>query len=261
MAGQPKYPIYIVSKGRAYNPMTAKIFEGAGIDYFIVVEPQEEQEYVTALSKERVLVLPFANKGLGSFPARNWCWEHAIANGHKKHWIFDDNIAGFRKWVNGKRVKATDIKEAFLYVETFGDKDSFDIIGFEDINFVQRVPKKPFKINCHVYSAILIRNSIGFRWRLKYNEDVDLCLQVLHSGGSTASCIYYMRDKIATSNKMKGGNQTELYHGNDPKKKLLKAKMLQAVWPQYVKVVIRFGRYHHLIDWKVFSKKSKLKSE
>ena len=28
---------------------------------------------------------------------------------------------------------------------------------------------------------------------------------------------------------------------------------------QYVKVVIRFGRFHHLINWKVFSQKSKVK--
>jgi hypothetical protein len=101
---------------------------------------------------------------------------------------------------------------------------------------------------------MLIKNAIPFRWRLKYNEDVDLCLQVLHNGGTTASCVYYMADKVSTAEKMKGGNQDELYKGNDPKKKLLKAKMLEAVWPQYAKTVIRFGRIHHLVDWRVFSK-------
>ena len=58
-----------------------------------------------------------------------------------------------------------------------------------------------------------------------------------------------------TSDKQKGGNQTELYQGNAPKKNLLKAKMLEAVWPQYTKTVIRFGRHHHLIDWKQYKKK------
>ena len=256
MAGQPKYPIYIVSKGRAYNPMTAKIFEGAGIDYFIVVEPQEADEYAAALSKERVLVLPFSNKGLGSFPARNWCWEHAIANGHKKHWVFDDNICVFNKCQPGGRRKAPSVKDAIIYVETFSDSNDIDISGFEKKTFSTRPPKKPFKINCHVYSTLLIKNSLPYRWRLKYNEDIDLCLQVLHNGGGTASCVYYLAEKVSTSDKMKGGNQTELYQGNDPKKKLLKAKMLQSVWPQYVKVVIRFGRFHHLINWKVFNKKT-----
>jgi len=34
-------------------------------------------------------VLPFSNLGLGSYPARNWCWEHAISEGHAFHWILD----------------------------------------------------------------------------------------------------------------------------------------------------------------------------
>jgi hypothetical protein len=60
------------------------------------------------------------------------------------------------------------------------------------------------------------------------------------------------KSAISTSLKMKGGNQDELYKGNDPKKKLLKAKMLEAQWPQYAKTVIRFNRIHHFVDWKVF---------
>lgn len=235
--------------------MTAKLFEGAGIDYKIVVEPQEADKYIFALSEKRVLVLPFQNLGLGSYPARNFCWDHSIKNGHEKHWIFDDNIQLFAKWINGKRKREHDIKTAIAYVEGYSDFNDLDISGFEKKTFSVRPPKKPFKQNCHVYSTLLIKNSIEFRWRLKYNEDIDLCLQVLTSGGSTASCVYYLAEKISTSIKMKGGNQDDLYQGNDPKKNLLKAKMLESVWPQYVKTVIRFGRHHHLINWKVFSKR------
>jgi hypothetical protein len=251
-----KYPIYIISKGRAFNPLTAKNLEASKLDYLIVVEPQEEKDYINALGKDRVLVLPFSNLGQGSFPARNFCWEHAKARGYKYHWLFDDNILFWMKWIDGKRRKIEDIRPAINYVENFIDKHNIDIGGFEEPNFVVKVPKKAFKINCHVYSAMLIKNSLPYRWRLKYNEDVDLCLQVLHDGGNTASCIYYMANKVSTADKMKGGNQDELYKGNDPKKKLLKSKMLEAVWPQYAKTVIRFNRYHHLIDWKVFSKKT-----
>lgn len=246
------FPVYIISKGRAYNPMTANNFEDAGIDYHIAVEPQEANEYINVLGKDRILVLPFKNLGLGSYPARNFCWEHAKAKGYKYHWLFDDNIQYWVKWINGKRKKWQDIKLALRYVEINALKTDVDITGFEEPNFVVKPPKKPFKYNCHVYSAMLIKNSLPYRWRLKYNEDVDLCLQVLHNGGTTSSCVYYMADKVSTSAKMKGGNQTELYKGNDPKKNLLKAKMLEAVWPQYSKTVIRFNRHHHLIDWKQF---------
>lgn len=235
--------------------MTADNFEIAGLDYFIAVEPQEYEQYCQKLGEKRVLKLPFSNLGVGSFPARNFCWEHAKANGYKYHWLFDDNILNFDKWVDGKRTKWVNINTALLYVERFVKKENIDIGGFEETNFSVKPPKKPFKINCHVYSAMLIKNDLPYRWRLKYNEDIDLCLQVLHNGGTTASCVYYLADKVSTSDKMKGGNQDELYKGNDPKKKLLKAKMLEKVWPQYAKTVIRFNRIHHFVDWRVFSKK------
>lgn len=251
-----RFPVYIISKGRAYNPMTAKIFENAGIDYLIAIEPQEFEEYASVLGANRILKLPFSNLGLGSYPARNFCWEHAKANGFMYHWLFDDNIIKWLKWVNAKRQKFFAIEQALAYVENYVEKNKIDIGGFEEYNFCTKPPKQPFKKNVHVYSAMLIKNLLPYRWRLKYNEDVDLCLQVLHNGGTTASCIYYLVDKISTSAKMKGGNQDELYKGNDPRKKLLKAKMLEAVWPQYAKTVIRFNRIHHYVDWNVFKKKN-----
>jgi hypothetical protein len=252
-----KYPVYIISKGRYEKTLTADNFEKAGIDYLIAVEPQEAELYEKKLGKHRVLVLPFSNLGVGSYPARNFCWEHAKQLGHKYHWLFDDNVQNFKKWIDGKRKKIADLIPAFIFIEKYTDAHNITINGFEEPNFVVKPPKKPFKHNCHVYSAMLIKNDLPWRWRLKYNEDVDLCLQVLHNGGTTSSCVYYMADKVSTAAKMKGGNQDELYKGNAPEKNLLKAKMLEAVWPQYSKTVIRFGRHHHLINWKVFSKSKK----
>jgi len=254
MASKHEYPVYIISKGRYKNPLTAKYFILAGVKFLIAVEPQEYEDYCKSVGKNNVLKLPFSNLGLGSFPARNYCWEHSKNNGYKYHWLFDDNIRGVAKWVNGKKTQYDDISKALRYVEIYTQKKNIDINGFEYRYFVAKAPKTPFKNNCHVYSALLIRNELEHRWRLKYNEDIDLCLQVLHNGGKTASCIYYMINKTSTVAKLKGGNQTDLYKGNDPKKNLLKAKMLEAVWPQYTKTVIRFGRHHHLIDWKQFKK-------
>ena len=248
------YPIYIISKGRFDKTLTADIFLKNSIPFKIAVEPQEYDSYCNKLGSENVLKLPFSNLGLGSYPARNFCWEDAKLKGYEYHWLFDDNIQYFGKWINGKRKKAPSVVDALIYVEYFIKKNKITIGGFEEPNFVVKPPKKPFKTNCHVYSAMLIKNEIPYRWRLKYNEDVDLCLQVLHNGGSTASCVYYMADKVSTAVKQKGGNQTELYQGNKAEKNLLKAKMLEAVWPQYAKTVIRFNRHHHFVNWKAFKK-------
>jgi hypothetical protein len=106
---------------------------------------------------------------------------------------------------------------------------------------------------------MLINNKIKYRWRLKYNEDVDLCLQVLNDKWCTILLNVFLINKTSTVTKMKGGNQTELYKNNNEQKKLLKAVSLQKIWPQYVKVVKRFGRWHHQVSWKKFFKHSLIK--
>lgn len=58
---------------------------------------------------------------------------------------------------------------------------------------------------------------------------------------------------------MKGGNQTELYQGNKYEKKVLKAKSLQEVWPQYAETVYRFNRPHHFVNWKKHFKQPLIK--
>ena len=248
-----KYPVYILSKGRWENPMTAKCFLEHNLDFYIVVEPQEEQEYRNVLG-DKVLVLPFSNLGMGGTPARNWIWEHAKDNGAKRHWIFDDNIKKFRRLYKGKRIECNP-KQSISAIEEFVDRyENIGVAGFNYTTFCMNEMKHPFFYNVHVYSALLIDSYLPHRWRLKYNEDVDLCLQVLDSGLCTVLFNAFLVDKTSTAAKMKGGNQTDLYKGNSFDKKLLKAKSLEEVWPQYVRTVIKFGRPHHDVQWKKYFK-------
>lgn len=244
-----KYPIYIVSKGRYENPITAKAFIKDKIDFKIAVEPQEYDSYCNKLGEKYVVKLPFSNLGLGSYPARNYCWEDSKKNGYKKHFLFDDNIYGFNRFNKGLRVRC----HSYLALKTLEDFDAkftnIAISGYNYDGFVTRETKKPFTINTHVYSGMLINNEIPYRWRLKYNEDVDLCLQALHNGWNTILLNAFLINKVSTTQKLKGGNQDELYKNNDLGKKALKSYSLQKVWPQYVKVVVRFGRPHHQISW------------
>ncbi len=245
-----KYPIYIVSKGRWKNPMTAKKFLRDGVPFFVVVEPQEYGLYCQSVGEKHVLKLPFSNLGLGSYPARNFCWDHAMAAGYAKHFIFDDNINGFDRLNNGVR-RMCDCWEPILTLQDFTDRfQKVGISGFNYDGFVTRETKKPFSINSHVYSGMLINNKLPFRWRMKYNEDVDLCLRALHNKWSTILLNVFLINKVSTTAKMAGGNQSELYKNNDHHKKMLKTKSLELVWPQYVKTVFRFGRPHHQVNWK-----------
>ncbi len=171
-----KYPIYIVSKGRWENPITAKQFIKDGVDFKILVEPQEYENYCESIPERFVQKLPFSNLGLGSYPARNEAWKDSIINSHSKHWVFDDNICVFNKWQGGGRRKAPSVKHALLYVEAFSDSNNIDVSGFEKKTFSTRVPKRPFKTNCHVYSTLLIRvhlnklTKYNFNLLKKYNK-------------------------------------------------------------------------------------------
>lgn len=252
---QVKYPVYIISKGRWENPMTAKFLKADGVPFKILVEPQEYDNYCDALGSEFVMKLPFKNLGLGSYPARNIAWEDAIKNGYNYHWLFDDNIARMRMTNNGNKTPI-DTSLALNIAEDFVERyENIGIAGFnyESLLIPSGNDKKPFVLNGHVYSGMIIRNDLPFRWRMKYNEDVDLCLQVLDTGyWCTVLFNALLIEKTSTVAKMKGGNQTELYKGNTDKLKILKARSLESVWPRYASTIIRFHRPHHFVNWNSF---------
>lgn len=246
-----RYPVYIVSKGRAYNPMTAQMFERDGVEYKILIEKEEYANYSQKINPKNIIVLPFSNLGLGSFPARNYAWKLSIQNNHKRHWCFDDNIRSARKLDRGKKNICSSL-DAIIALENFTDK--FSNVGISAFNYStfaipESTGRKAFMINVHAYSCMLIYNDVPFRWRLKYNEDVDLCLQYLHNKWCTILLNAYTMDKTSTVAKMRGGNQDELYKGNAAEKKILKAKSLEEIWPQYAKTTIRFNRPHHYVNW------------
>ena len=101
----PKYPVYIISKGRADTRQTSIALEIMGVPYKIVIEPNEYDEYAAVIDKSKILTLPFQNLGQGSIPARNWVWEHAISTGAKRHWILDDNIKFFARMNRNRKLR------------------------------------------------------------------------------------------------------------------------------------------------------------
>ena len=103
----PTYPVYIVSKNRADSRLTAKSFERMKMPYYIAVEPQDYDDYYAVTDKKygTVLVLPFSNHGDGPGRARNWCWDHSIKLGAKRHWVLDDNISDFYRLNNNLRIR------------------------------------------------------------------------------------------------------------------------------------------------------------
>ena len=129
----PKYPVYIISKGRWESRLTSKALEMMRVPYNIVIEPQEYDDYAAVINPEKILTLPFSNLGQGSIPARNWVWEHSIEQGAERHWILDDNLRGFYRWHNNCSVPV-ETGTTFKVIEDFTDR--YENIANRECNII-----------------------------------------------------------------------------------------------------------------------------
>ena len=263
--GNPDYPIYIISKGRANTCITAEHLIKMEVPFKIVIEQQEFEDYAKNFDEDVLLVLdmsfkkdydPYINdfdeeKSKGSGPARNFVWWHSkeIAKA-KWHWIMDDNIFGFYLLNNNMRIKATD---GGLLAATEDFVNRYDNIGISGLNyFMFTTPggkSAAYVSNTKIYSCLLIRNDLPLRWAGRYNEDVDICIRTMKEGYSTIQFNAFLADKLTTQ-AMGGGNTTELYGDGT----LAKSKMLASNHPDITTVVWRFSRWHHHTDYGQFQK-------
>lgn len=252
----PRYPVYIISKGRWETRKTSKALEAIGVPYRIVIEPHELSMYASVIDREKILVLPFSNLGQGSIPARNWVWEHSISEGAERHWILDDNIGGFYRLNKNLKTPVGD-GTVFRCAEDFVDRyENVAKAGFNYFMFASRkTVMPPFYLNTRVYSCILLRNDIEFRWRGRYNEDTDLSLRILKSGLCTVLFNAFLCGKSQTMT-MKGGNSDELYKDDG---RLKMAQSLVDQHPDVAFVTQKWGRYQHHVDYSPFRRNKLLR--
>lgn len=245
----PKYPIYIISKGRYKTIKTSGMLDELGVPYRVAVEQHEFDSYASKIGEERLIKLPWSNHGMGSGPARNFCWEHSIKEGHLKHHILDDNLYHIFRLTHNRRnrVKTDSIIRS---MEDFVDRyENVGIAGPQYTTFARPFETKvPLKLNKRVMSWLLIDNSLPFRWRGKYNEDVDLYLRTVKTNYYCTMLFYYFCVEKATNLRLKGGNTEELYGVGTYDK----SKMLYQLHPDVVRLTKRYGRDHHEVNIKPF---------
>lgn len=254
---QSKYPIYVISKNRADTMYTSRSLNDMGCEHTIAVEPQDVDAYNRAFDEfgiktAKLLELPFSNHGMGSGPARNACWEDSIARGAKRHWILDDNIQDFYRLHNNARYRVKS-PVFFRVMEDFVDRyKNVRLAGPRYRFFCASDQKYPaFIKNTHIMSTILIDNSLDIRWRSKYNEDIDLSLRVLKGGDCTILFNAFLQGKCATQT-VTGGNTEEVYQADkldyeDTTHE--KTMVLYNLHPDVVRVVKRYGRWHHDVNY------------
>lgn len=281
----PQFPLYIPSKGRHEYMITSKALSKMGVPHFVIAEPQEVQAYREASEgllceiieldmsfKERYETCDSLglSKSTGPGPARNFAWEHSKQNGFAWHWVMDDNLQYFSRMHRNERIK-TNSPAMWRAMEDFVLR--YKNVGMAGPNYsmfafgARKLP--PFITNTRIYSCNLIRNDLIYRWRGRYNEDTILSLDMLKAGWCTIQFNAFLQGKMGTQ-ILKGGNTDEFYHAEGEVKEgdkysdtgtLAKSQMLVDVHPDVSRLVQKFSRWHHAVDYSVFKNQKLIRKE
>lgn len=273
------YPIYIISKGR-YNIGKMHVsywLSNMHQPHYIVVEKQEVDLYKSTYGLSKyctILELPQAFKdnydvfddnigkrgATGPGASRNFAMEDSKEKGYTWCWILDDNteFPGFVRYYRGRRIPCYS-SEVFRTLEDFVNR--YENVGQAGLNYSKFCADEggypPFTTNTRIYSFLLLRNDLPYRWRGRYNEDTDLSLRILKDGYCTIQQNCYVACKVTTQ-KVKGGNTQEFYAQEGTK---AKSQMLVEMHPDVAQLVWKFNRWHHQVDYSGFTQKLKLKEE
>ena len=263
----PQFPIYIPSKKRWHSRLTIKSLEYMNVPFSVIVEADECDDYAKVVDKSKILILPQKyldeydtfddlgfSKSKGPGAARNFAWDHSIEKGFKFHWVMDDNLDAFHRLNRNDKWEVSS-GTIFKIMEDFVLRyGNIAMAGPNYYSFAKRTDSvAPFILNTRIYSCNLIRNDTPYRWRGRYNEDTDLSLRMLKDGWCTVQFNAFLQGKVTTQ-RMVGGN-TEVFYSKEGTYN--KSKMLEDMHPDVAKVVWRFNRWHHHVDYRPF-KKNKL---
>lgn len=267
----PRFPIYIVSKGRWKRRPTANFLEEMNCPFYMVIEQQEYSEYAKYVDPSKLLILPqkyldeydtfwkrAEDNKTGPGPARNFAWDHSLENGFEWHWVMDDNMESLERFNNNLKIKCI-TPTPFYVMEDFVLR--FTNVALAGPNYSIFMPsheyRPPIKLNTRIYSCLLIRNDIPYRWRGRYNEDTDLSLRAMKDKWCTIQFNQFLVGKRATQT-MRGGNSAEFY---DKEGTYNKSKMLVDMHPDVAYLSNKWNRDHHHVDYSPFKRNILKKKE
>lgn len=229
-----KYPICIISKGRAKTCTTHKLFESFGIDYYYMVEPQDYQKYVDIFGQEKVINIKENDKGI--YYVRNFCIEWSKNNGHEKHWQIDDDLRGlfFRNMNEVKgfrdREKINNPLKMLFEIESFSDNcTNFGGACLTHDGFAFS-KKRDIDLNKMIYCFQLLNNNIQARYQPRTSEDVDFSVRILKENLVTMVFNKYSFSTPSSGSVEGGCNDSIDYINNGRKTRNLKLVETYPEW-------------------------------
>jgi hypothetical protein len=262
--------VYIISKGRpeCRTAKTLTTVRYAG-EWYIVCGNNDEtlEQYISNWGKDRVIVFDWFkesqhtdfldNFGVekvssGASPARNATMRISKKRGELRHWQFDDDYTGFYlKTKKGRSKKLSGrLLEKHLYrLAEFGYEADINNVGFAVGS--DSFPDGMYQTTKRVFNAHNLTNSKKFvEWRGRMNDDLINALEVYKNGFYEVS-VKYLTLVMRPTQADKGGN-TDLYQDDGTVRKTSYAILIE---PKATKLVIKFGRHHHEVNWRQITPK------
>jgi len=223
-----KYKVYIPSRGRCDNNLTAKCLGEAGISFTLVVEQREHEAYAAKYGDASVVALPGNDYG-GVHFARNFIKKLSIERGEHRHWQLDDDIRKVYLFSGRKANYDVPIQNLFGAAERFVEQfDKVAIAGLSSDTFA-RLQKNEYATNAFAYTCFLAMNTPDLQWCPGVEDDLDYNLQALTAGWFTLRF-----NKIVfrwSSTESQSGGYTDIY-ANGQRYKRMEKTLLK--WPTLI---------------------------
>lgn len=226
LATTNKYTIYIPSKGRPTNT-TAKVLQSSGLDYKLVVEPQDYDSYCKVHPRNQIVVLDKNNQGLRY--SRSFIKQYSRTVNEEKHWELDDDIEKFFIRLRGtnKNIVANPLLCISIAEHCM---DMFSNVAISGICSSAYAFSKKYAVqkNRLAYQCILVDNAMDVNADAETaTEDWDYTLRVLEAGYCTLA-FHHITQQSAPTMKLPGGATTTVYAGNNRK---LAYEAFIKLWP------------------------------
>ncbi len=210
---QPRFPVFVLTKGRWEKRMTVRLFESLGIPFRLVLEAQEADEYAKVVDPAKFLVVPHRDQGLVT--TQNWVWDRAAEEGHPYFWAIHDDIRSIYRVHRGGQIPVDGT--ALYAMEEFVTR--YDNVALAGMSFAMRVwpsmPNPPVAFNGlipgnHRLVKTDYRDRAGRPFRARDGhgwEDHDLCLRIVKDGGVTVRFNAFVVDTFDSINHTSTGEK------------------------------------------------------
>ncbi len=265
--------IYIISKGRprCRTAATLNTIKYPG-EWFIVCGNNDDTipQYEKNWGKEKILVFDWYeevkesdlldNFGVekmssGAVPVRNATRKIAEKRGELRHWQFDDDYTGFylvnkdmKK--NHRIIDGTEFEYELNRLAAFAHEAKLANIGF--CLGHEAFPSSAKVVSKRVFNAhnMPTDEKLFMKWRGRMNDDLINAIDVFHTGKVEMS-FKHLSLILAPTQSEKGGN-SDIYEQSGTVRKTAYAVLVE---PKATKLLIKFGRYHHSVNWKEIAPK------